>query len=635
MRIAVSHNKRRESFEVESTDTIGSVKERVLDAFQIDTRSGGGDRKYVVLSYQGADLDDKWVLGDIGIQAGVTLRCGFREEVTPKLYAYCAYNDETVEILEDINLSKHTVANLRTMITRRTGLPVTTFRVTTQEKKEMYDDNILEKYDIELQDTVRVETWDGWNEFLKAAMIGQTAQVIYHMNQEEGINKFQARVALFIAAHHGHMDLASSMLKYGIRSDEPVGDHPIREWCRSSHVDAYKTPVHEAAEHGQLSILRIFVFTNICCVTCKDGNGLTGLNVALRKQQREVALYLLTKQWSNVQFSAVSLPLTIYSQIRKWCDRAKEKVLLIYGASRSSMKEKKVSRKAGARAGQDVHVDGYTDSMMNSNPKSRFAENRGRSLSTPDFRLPRISGRRTPALVTKYRTRYYSKYHGEDELLHPDLPDVRPRSQSLFQATTLPQISNRRTTLAVTNQKKGSRDLTALLSDGGESINDTNGKSNTSAYIRTAGTGRNVPREKDNAPIDHKTLVSFTKSAESMLRGEKERIRRNRAASMESAISLPAVSADHSPGRPFFHANSIADNVPRRTVHAYEKLSGQTTWERAIDSLTIASAFKDKPWLHQVKLAMDFSKNNVRKMTTKTHRSNLHKRKSKTIAVES
>ncbi|PIK42715.1 hypothetical protein BSL78_20439 [Apostichopus japonicus] len=341
------------------------------------------DRKYVVLSYQGADLDDEWILGDIGIQAGITLRCGFREEVTPKLYAYCAYNDETVEILEEIDLSKHTVANLRTMITRRTGLPVTTFRVITKDKREMFDDNLLDKYDIELQDTVRVETWDGWNEFLKAAMIGQTAQVMYHMSQEDSINKFQARVALFIAAHHGHMDLASSILRLGVRSDEAVGDHPIREWCQSSHVDAYRTPVHEGAEHGQLSILRIFVFNNICCVTCKDGNGLTGLNVALRKQQREVALYLLTKQWSNVQFSALSLPLTIYSQIRKWCDKAKEKVLLIYGPSRSTIKEKKVTRKNGARAGQTVHVDGYTDSMMNSNPKSRLVDHRCRSFSFP------------------------------------------------------------------------------------------------------------------------------------------------------------------------------------------------------------------------------------------------------------
>jgi len=49
--------------------------------------------------------------------------------------------------------------------------------------------------------------------------------------------------------------------RLGVRSDEAVGEHPVRSWTTadSRHVDSFKTPIHEAAESGQLDILRCFV----------------------------------------------------------------------------------------------------------------------------------------------------------------------------------------------------------------------------------------------------------------------------------------------------------------------------------------------------------------------------------------
>jgi len=38
-------------------------------------------------------------------------------------------------------------------------------------------------------------------------------------------------MSLYIAAHYGHIDLATTMLRLGARPDEPVGVHPSREWC--------------------------------------------------------------------------------------------------------------------------------------------------------------------------------------------------------------------------------------------------------------------------------------------------------------------------------------------------------------------------------------------------------------------
>ena len=46
-----------------------------------------------------------------------------------------------------------------------------------------------------------------------------------------------------------------------VRCDDAVGMHPSRAWISpgSRHVDTFKTPVHEAAEAGQLAVLRYFV----------------------------------------------------------------------------------------------------------------------------------------------------------------------------------------------------------------------------------------------------------------------------------------------------------------------------------------------------------------------------------------
>jgi len=47
-----------------------------------------------------------------------------------------------------------------------------------------------------------------------------------------------------------------------VRSDDVVGEHPTRAWMApdSRHADSFKTPIHEAAEFGQLGVLRCFVY---------------------------------------------------------------------------------------------------------------------------------------------------------------------------------------------------------------------------------------------------------------------------------------------------------------------------------------------------------------------------------------
>nr|XP_054748968.1 protein ANKUB1-like [Lytechinus pictus] len=654
LRIFVVCNKLRYTFDTDATDTIATLRESVCDTCQIDTRGGkNGEQKFVVLQYQGADLQDTWKLGDIGIVAGSTLRCFLREEITPKLFVYCVYNDEKVEILEEVRFDSDYVAALRSIISRRIGLPVTVYRILDPNGREMYDGNLLSMYDISLGCTVRLETWDGWNDFLRAASIGHTTHVSHNLSQDESIAKFQMRIALFIAAHYGHMDLASAILKMGYRSDEAVGDHPTKEWCASTHIESKKTAVHEAAEHGQLSILRIFVYNNICCVTCKDGNGLTALNVALRKQKREVALYLLTKQWSNVQYSALILPLTIYSKVRKWCDRAKDKVLLVHGPDKSSMKYKRTTRQPGGLCGEGVYVDGLVKSSQNTNPKrgseisktKKKKQREQRRLTTamtsftgatgsssPDPRLPRISGVRTPTLVATYRERLRRKNEDEDEYegemsnedsRFADLREkLRPRSKSFNHERTLalPQIGQKPRPRSSSQQENGLADIRAVSA--APSSIDIGTERGKMAYIQTTGTGSRRSRRpkqqqiSESMPakpilVEHKP--SIAKKESRFDRMEKFRRQRKKASKMDSSIPLPPVSKN-SVHRPFFFAQNEDDNIPRLTVDLYDEVNGKTTWERALEALTIASVFEEKPWLQRVRMAMVLSRNHVRRI---------------------
>ncbi len=622
IRVFTCYNKERQLIDVENTDTVAAVKLKVQDVFQIDTNDRG-EKKFVVLTYQGSELDNDWVLQDVGINVGATLRVSLRAEIKPKLHVHCAFNDETVDILEEIDFEQTTIAQLKCMITRKVGIPVTVYRLLTSNGQEMFDANSLEQYDVKFGQTVRMKTWDGWNELLKASILGMARHALHHLSHDEAIAKYQLRVMLFIAAHYGHIDLATTVLKQGIRPDEAVGDHPSKEWCSSPHIEAYRTPVHEAAEHGRISILRIFVHFNICCVTCKDGNGLTGLNIALRKQQREVALYLLTKQWSNVQFSAVTLPLTIYSQVRKWCDRAKDRVLLVHGPTKSSTRYKKTTNQPSALCGQGVHVDGFSKSSMNSKKQKNVAFNDCASTRlTSAAGLPRMCGVRTPALVNKYRLRIQAKKYGSDDDDYeyedddlPELADAIPRSKGVFESRpVLPQIKPSQqgpSKIKGASAASRGRFLRSATDSAIDYHDSERRKSMKSTYIRTMGGTKSnaISRPVSFAAPSTTVYGDLNFMVEKQ---EKERNKRKRAASMDSVIPLPSTSIDVNPTRPFFHKISEENNLPRLTVDLYEHLTGRTTWEQAIESLTIASTFKEKPWLSQVRMAMSLSKAHVK-----------------------
>lgn len=112
----------------------------------------------------------------------------------------------------------------------------------------------------------------------------------------------------------GHMELASSVMQYGARTDHPVGEHPSRQW--SSEViadlqpDSLKCPIHVAIERAQVKIVDLFVRHSVVCTQVRDPTtGLLPHQLALacttkaknkeeKQRFREIYFYLHNKQYN-------------------------------------------------------------------------------------------------------------------------------------------------------------------------------------------------------------------------------------------------------------------------------------------------------------------------------------------------
>ncbi|KAI4548002.1 hypothetical protein MG293_000332 [Ovis ammon polii] len=279
----------------------------IMDYFHIPLSEDEQGRRYLELMYAGAALKDSWSLADVGISFCSTLKCFVKEEDKPTLCVFNAVTQETMAIMEGISLLGKKVSDLRTLIALRCGFPVSVFCLRTPEGLEMY----------------------------------------------------QKRVALYIAAFYGYIELTEWALKQGVRPHETVGVHPYRAWCQEAlHTDVSKCPIHAAAEAGQLLILKAFVNCSVLCLDCKNAAGQTPLTIACKHKHKDCVLYLLSKMWSTVSFLKISVSMRIYIKIKQWVLRAQSHNLnkgQLCGA-----------RVLGAKVGDVVMVDGFTKPKMTS-----------------------------------------------------------------------------------------------------------------------------------------------------------------------------------------------------------------------------------------------------------------------------
>lgn len=364
--------------DVEVGQTVSDIKSTLRKKLDLDTvqSEDGENDMLMAINYAGSNMEDDWIFTDISIPPGATLRCELQENVKTYLNVICSHSNETLRFTEWFDVWETKVGVLKTMITEKTGLHVSVFRLVSADGKELYDCHPLKKYSIDYGDKIRLETWNGWGAFLQSATLGQLTPTMKHMvsiHDDPLVFKYQLRVALFIAAHFNYTQLATQLIKSGARCDEPVGQHPVREWCNKEvHPDHLKTPVHEAAQHGSLNCLQKFVHHNYACILAKDGNGLTPCNIARRYKKTECFKLLIAEQFRSRSTSGLTLG--IYWRVRKWCERARDRAIVFHKHSPNPLllaMENRTYR--NAVVGQKVQVDGFGENMQTGTSKIQLS----------------------------------------------------------------------------------------------------------------------------------------------------------------------------------------------------------------------------------------------------------------------
>nr|XP_008104392.1 PREDICTED: protein ANKUB1 isoform X3 [Anolis carolinensis] len=303
-----------------------------------------------------------------------------KEENKPILYVCNAVTHEKVPIMGRMYLLSSKVSQLKNLVTLKTGFPSSIYCLRTQEGREMYDCNTLSDYQLDIGATLHLDVWDGWKEFLTGCVLGNTPKVRRYLSKEEPVLKYQRRVALYMAAFFGHLQLSAWLLKKSTKPTEPIGVHPYREWCHeNSHPDITKCPVHAAAEAGQLVMLKAFVNFSALCLECQNSAGQTPLQLCIQHRHKDCVLYLVTKIWSVVSCPNFSLPMKIYIKLKLWLLQAQKNI---------HRKKRRIQTATfRTRVGDVVLVDGFTKSKMTSRSlySSRVKDVDGRGCKLPSL----------------------------------------------------------------------------------------------------------------------------------------------------------------------------------------------------------------------------------------------------------
>ncbi|XP_068460236.1 protein ANKUB1-like [Clinocottus analis] len=376
-----------EPVDVPADQTVGAMRQMVKDNFLVQ-RSGDQQQQYLELSFAGAALQDSWALCDVGITRGSAIRCLMKSERRP---AMCVFNGVTGETLAIMRSEAFmSVARLKSVVSMQSGLPVSTFSLRTAAGVQLYDCNQLQDYAIEEGATLRLDTWGGWGPFLRGCLRGHRATVQSHLSEKKLVMGFQLKVALYIAAALGHLDLAGWLLERGMHAGKPVGVHPYRQWChQTSHRDTGKCPVHTAAENSQLLVLKLFISRNLLTLACRDPRGRDPLKVAIQHGHSDCVRYLAEKLCSVVSLSNIPLPMRIYLQIKRWGSLGKKRA--------ASNRCQYNSAAFKARVGDTLLVDGfnqtnmYSKSMKAANKPSRGIKAKALQPLPPISKLPSVS----------------------------------------------------------------------------------------------------------------------------------------------------------------------------------------------------------------------------------------------------
>ncbi|XP_070816920.1 protein ANKUB1-like [Chaetodon trifascialis] len=384
MRVFICFEGSSEPFDIPPDQTVGAIKQVVKDNFLVQLTDDKQVRQHLELSYGGAALQDSWALCDVGITSGSAIRCLMKSERKPVMRVFNAVTGETSPIMGSEALLHMSVARLKTVVSVQSGLPVSTFRLSTPTGVQLYDCNQLQDYAIEVGAILRLDTWDGWVEFLQGCLLGQRLTVHSHLSEKKPVMRFQLQVALYIAASLGHLDLAEWLLERGAHAEHPVGVHPYRKWChQTAHPDTLKCPIHIAAESSQLLILKLFITKNLLTLACRDPAGHDPLKIALQRGHRDCVRYLANKLCSVVSLPTLSLSMRIYLQIKRWASLGRKRA--------ASNRCQDISAAFKTRVGDMLLVDGFNQPNMSSRSRRAVIKPRRTIRSKALQPLPPVS----------------------------------------------------------------------------------------------------------------------------------------------------------------------------------------------------------------------------------------------------
>ncbi|XP_044057019.1 protein ANKUB1-like [Siniperca chuatsi] len=515
MRVFICFDGSCEPFDVPPDQTVRAMKQMVKDNFLVQLSDDKQVRQYLELSYGGAALQDSWALCDVGITSGSAIQCLIKSEQRPVMRVFNAVTGETLPIMGSEALLHMSVARLKTVVSMQSGLPVSTFRLSTLTGVQLYDCNQLQDYAIEVGTTLRLDTWDGWVEFLQGCLLGHRLTVQSHLSEKKPVMRFQLQVALCIAASLGHLDLAGWLLERGMHAEEPVGVHPYRQWChQTAHRDTGKCPIHIAAESSQLLILKLFITKNLLTLACRDPGGHDPLKIAIQRGHRDCVRYLANKLCSVVSLPNMSLPMRIYLQIKCWVS---------LGQKRAASNQCQYTSAAfcNPRVGETLLVDGFNHPNMSS--KSRKAVTKpSRGIKAKAWQpLPPTSN-------------LLSVSHLPSKRALPQLPTLQSVNPGDFKEI----------------QKKLEQDV----------------------------------KSREDGLLDE-----ISKEDSSLCRGK--------------FILPPITSRESIPRLVFVGASSKSSHILTASQESFSHYCGRTPRENAINCLTIASTFTEKPWLKQLSIA--------------------------------
>lgn len=626
----------RVPFDIPLRSSVSDLKRMIRTKFNIDSEVTKWEKKVLVLSFAGSSLQDSWIIPDLGIVHGSTIRIHLRDEINPLLYIVCLHNQETLSIVEEVRIDQYTVEELRSRVSQKTGIPVGVFRLVSKSGKEMYDSHFVDDYSLEVGDKVTMETWDGYNELINLSVMGFTPNVMSELSSVEIISRFQMRVAMYIAAHFGHVHLAGSLLKQGVSPSTPIGEHPSRQWCREvSHVDTYKAPIHEAAYTGHLSVIRLFVNSEITCLLTKDGNGLAPLNISLRTGNRNCSSFLLAKQWGRVYVTKYeSLSLIIYNKVKHWCDRAKERCFIVKGPTKSTLKRRTLY--TGPLVTFGVLVDGYSSSQMTGKPKALMKERETKkrpvsSRADDVIEDPEVYFKQLTALQNFHAMKIRRANGGKWGKMM-DKAALSVSLLHLLKETEDTEMDQTDDTTFCTSPR-----LVATIKNDDfklptikEKIISTTTSRSPRARHRKKKSAKTEKDEDAATSIMNKTSDESTSVAKKdkmfaiLMKIEKSRKRKLDkekklasallvSKSIDNTVPLPAISNEQN-RRPFFYySGDREDQLIASTLMPYDRHRGSKARDTAIQSLAIATTFKHKPWLGQVRMAMNLTSQAVRR----------------------